>query len=109
MKLTILSDIERDQRLNDFKKTLDQSIEKNADIQRQMERKRDADHVEFNNFVKHARQNKLELKEKYGTLALKHLKLEKEYAELENKNTDANLAVENAAYIEKKNCKQCWI
>ena len=54
IKLSILADVERDQRLNDFKKSFDWSIEDAAAAQRESNRKRKADHESLNSFVEQA-------------------------------------------------------
>ena len=68
VRLTIISDIEQDQRLNDFKKSFERSIDiENAAVaQRDSERKRKADHDTFNQFVQQTRLEESYLAESMG-------------------------------------------
>ena len=89
VKLTILSDIERDQRLNAFK----EAIEK-------LENKRKQDHSMFDRFIKKSKQDHSELEEKYGMKCLELLKLQKEHNALNEKYVDAGLEINANKYRE---------
>ena len=89
VKLTILSDIERDQRLNQFKETIEK-----------LENKRKQDHIMFDRFIKKAKENQTELEEKYGTKCLELLKLQKEQDQLKEKLVDAQIEIDGFKYKE---------
>ena len=89
VKLTILSDIERDQRLNAFK----EAIEK-------LENKRKQDHSMFDRFIKKSKQDHSELEEKYGMKCLELLKLQKQYDQLNEKYVDAGIEINGFQYKE---------
>ena len=87
VKLTILADIERDQRLNEFKQEL-----------QKLENKRSQDHIMFDRFIKKAKQDQSELEEKYGSKCLELLKLKRDYDELNEKYVDAQIEINGAKY-----------
>ena len=91
IKLTILASIERDQRLQDLKK----SIKKDHDDLRAsaiaIENKCKQDHIMYDRFVKRAREDNSEMDEKYAAKCLDYLKLQNKYDELEMKYNKAML------------------
>ena len=98
VKLTILSDIERDQRLNDLKDVLKRDYERTTAKQTELENKRKADHEMFDEFVKKAREQNSVMEEQYGLKCLEHLKLQKSYDELEQKYTDALCDIDGGVF-----------
>ena len=98
VKLTILSDIERDQRLLEFKDTLNRSFEKAAHDQLELEKKRKADHEIFDKFVQNARRDNRIWEEKYFLKCQEILKLQGECDKLNDKYTDAQLNLDSCVY-----------
>ena len=82
LKLSILSDIERDQRINDFKESLKQN-----------ENKRKADHLSFDAFVKQTKDEKTVLQGKYDDLFGRYNTLEKDFIELKEKHIDTKIQI----------------
>ena len=89
VKLTILSDIERDQRLNEFKETIEN-----------LENKRKNDHIMFDRFIKKAKEDQTVLEEKYGMKCLEFLKLQKSYDQLNEQFVDAQIEINGFKYKE---------
>ena len=95
VKLSILSDIERDQRLNYVKQKIEEDHRQNGEI----EKKRKADHLAFNSFVKCANEEKSELQGKYNELFTRHTALQSKYINLKNAHTDLQIAADTATYL----------
>ena len=89
VKLSILSDVERDQRIN----VANEAIMK-------LENKRKQDHIMFDRFIKKAKQDQSELEEKYGSKCLEFLKLQKQYDQLNDKYVDAEITINGFQYKE---------
>ena len=89
IKLTVLSDIERDQRIKSFE-----------DAITDLEKKRKQDHLMFDRFIKKAKEDQSSLEEKYGTKCLELLKLQKEYTQLNDKYVDAQISIDGFKYTE---------
>ena len=98
IKLSILADVERDQRLNDFKKSFDRSIEDAAAAQRESNRKRKADRESFNSFVEQARREKNSRDEQYGQKCIELLELQEAYDDLETKYSDAVITIDGGVF-----------
>ena len=93
VKLTILADIERDQRLEQFKESLKRSRNEALAEHEVNENKRKADHQAFDQYVKNTSKEKSELKMKYGLKCLEFLKLQRDYDALNEKYTNANITI----------------
>ena len=89
VKLTIISDVERDQRITAFKEAIDK-----------IENKRKNDHLMFERFIKKAKEDQSELEEKYGSKCLELLKLQKEHSLLSDKYVDAQIEIDGFKYKE---------
>ena len=89
VKLTVLSDIERDQRIKLFEEAITD-----------LESKRKQDHLMFDRFIKKTKQDLSELEEKYGSKCLELLKLQKEHGQLIDKYVDAQIAIDGFKYTE---------
>ena len=101
VKLAILADTERDQRLLMCKESIEKSFAEAKAQKIALEKKREADHSSFDSFVKKAREEKNELGEKYGLKCLEYLKLQKSYDELSDKYYDAMGQLDTAALLNK--------
>ena len=104
VKLTILSDIERDQRLQAFKQSLDVTFEKTAAKIEDIERKRKADQDSFNRFVTASGGKLSDLQSKYNELYERHTKLQKKYGELIERDQDNEISI-NGYVIENSRLK----
>jgi hypothetical protein len=97
VKLSILSDIERDQRLNAVKEKIEEDHRQFAE----MERKRKADHSVFDKFVKESGDKMVDLQIKYNELFGRYTKLQKSYAALDDEHTNDGIKI-NANMLEIK-------
>ena len=89
VKLAVLSDVERDQRIQSFQKVI-----------KDLENKRKQDHEMFDRFIKKAKSDQSELEEKYGSKCLELLKLQKEHQQLNEKFVDATIEINGFKYKE---------
>ena len=87
VKLSILSDIERDQRLIAVKEKIEEDHRQFAE----MDRKRKADHSVFDKFVKESGDKLSDLQIKYNELFGRYTKLQKSYAALDDEHTNDEL------------------
>ena len=99
IKLTILTDIERDQRMNQLKKLIEEMFERSASKQKQLENKRKEDHASFDDYVKVSKREKSELQEKYDELFNRHTNLQAKHINLENEYTDLKLDLESGVFL----------
>ena len=96
VKLSILSDIERDQRLQAFQEAFNRSNEQINANQAVFEAKRKADHEAFDRFVKRSGAEKSELDMKYEQLFRNYTNLQKAYDELKKQHTDAQIQIDGS-------------
>ena len=87
LKLSILSDIERDQRINDFKESFKQN-----------ENKRKADHLSFDAFVKQTKDEKTVLQANYDELVDRYNALKKDFAELKQEHIEIKIQNQAVSY-----------
>ena len=98
IKLTILSDIERDQHLNDFKESINRSREQAYTNQAECERKRKADHQPFDSYVKKSGKEMSDVQVKYNDLFGRYTKLQKDYAKLDEEHTECSITINGDIY-----------
>ena len=98
-KLSILSDIERDQRMLQFKESLDKQLASTIDFQEAVQNKRKQDHASFDDFVKSSRLEKADLQEKYVQLFSAHTTLQTKYLNLNNENKDLQVNIDTGVHL----------
>ena len=101
IKLTILSDVERDQRLEAFKESIKYSSDQAQAKHRDFDRKRKADQDSFDRFVKRSNEKLSDLQTKYNELHGCHTNLQQKYGELIEQNTD--MAIKIDGYVFENN------
>ena len=98
VKFSILSDIERDQRLQAIKEKIEQDNTRAIQKQGEIERKRKADHDSFNRYVKKAEEEKSDLQIKYNELFDRFTNLQRAHLKLENEHRDCDIKVKGCAF-----------
>ena len=56
----------------------------------------------FDRFIKHSREQKLELEEMYNAKCLEHLRLQEAFKVLEGKYTDAQIDIDSGVFLNNK-------
>ena len=98
IKLTVLSDIERDQRLEAFKESIKRSSEQMHANQGEVERKRKADQESFDRFVKKSSEKLSGLQIKYNELHDRHTSLQNKYGKSLEQNQDLSIKIEGYVF-----------
>ena len=98
IKMTILSDIERDQRLNAIKQKIDQDQTRATEKYAEIDRKRKADHSAFDSFVKKSGKDLSDLQLRYNDLFGRYTNLQNKYGELIEKNADKDIIISNCEF-----------
>ena len=98
IKMTILSDIERDQRLQAFKHSLDKNYDNAVAKQEELQRKRKADQESFERFVKRSDEKLSDLQNRYNELYGRYTKLQQKYGELIEQNQDTDIKINGAIF-----------
>ena len=98
IKMTILSDIERDQRLQAFKHSLDKNYGNAVAKQEELQRKRKVDHESFERFVKSSNEKLSDLQTKYNELYGRYTKLQQKYGELVEQNQASDIKISDAMF-----------
>ena len=98
IKYTILSDIERDQRLQQVKESIERSREQTIAKQAESDRKRKADHLAFDSFVKKSGKEMSDLQVKYNDLFGRYTKLQKEYSQIDDEHVNCSIKISGGAF-----------
>ena len=99
VKLTLLADIERDQRMNQVKDLIEKTFERSVVKQSELDNKRKMDHRAFDDYVKTSKIEKAQLQEQYNELFECHTKLQAKHINLQNEHTDLQLDLNTGTYL----------
>ena len=90
---------ERDQRMLQFKESLDKQLASTIDFQEAVQNKRKQDHASFDDFVKSSRLEKADLQEQYDQLFSAHTTLQTKYLNLNNENKDFQVNIDTGVHL----------